>query len=223
MQQSATIRVGLVDHEDVVRLGLRTLIEREPDLRLTRECATGEEARRLIPGQVDVAVIADPLPDVYAITLCRELQSLSAMHVIMLASRWTEASLVASFEAGASACLPIDARAEGIVEGIRTAKAGGLMMGAGFDRILNPARTAESRDPIDSLTPSERNVLALVATGRTNREIGAALYLSEKTVKNYVSRILSKLSCGRRAEAASHFTRYQMAHGATSSLNGTSG
>ncbi len=205
--------MGVVDGQDLVRLGLRSVIEREPGLVLTRECLTGEEAVRQIPGNADVVVMADTLPDISGIALWQQLRTRAVVHVIMLAFHWTQQELQEALQAGVSACLPVDARAESIVEGIRTAKMGGLMVAmGGFDRVLRGSPTLDAGDPVDSLTPSERRVLVLVAKGMTNRQIGDALYLSEKTVKNYVSRILDKLGYARRAEAASHFTRYELAN-----------
>ncbi len=209
--RSNVVRIGLVDGQDLVRLGLRSVVEREPGLTLTRECVTGEEALRQIPGHADVVVMADTLPDVSGIALCRELRARSPLHVIMLASQWSRGELQEAIRAGVSACFPIDTRAESIIEGIHTAELGGLMVGmGGFERIMRGLEDLD--DPVDSLTPSERRVLTLVAKGMTNRQIGSALYLSEKTVKNYVSRILDKMGYARRTEAASHFTRYEYSH-----------
>lgn len=206
-QIANSVRVGLVDGQDLVRLGLRSLVERESGLILTRECVTGDEALRQIPGHADVVVMADTLPDISGIALCRELRARSPLHVIMLANHWSRTELQDALRAGVSACFPIDTRAESIIEGIHTAELGGLMVGmGGFERVV---RGIGPDDPVDSLTPSERRVLALVAKGMTNRQIGSQLYLSEKTVKNYVSRILDKMGYARRTEAASHFTRYE--------------
>lgn len=210
---SSPVRVGLVDGQDLVRLGLRSVVEHEPGLLLTRECVTGEEALRRIPGHADVVVMADTLPDISGIALCQELRARSPLHVIMLAFHWSQVELQEALRAGVSACLPIDARVESIIEGIHTAEMGGLMVGiGGFEQVVRGEPVFDPNDPVDSLTPSERRVLALVAKGMTNRQIGEALYLSEKTVKNYVSRILDKLGYSRRTEAASHFTRYEYAN-----------
>ncbi len=210
-QMSVQVRVGLVDGQDLVRIGLRSVVERDHSLRVVRECLTGREALSQLPGIVDVAVMADTLPDMSGVALCRELRTHASLHVIMLAPQWNRTDLQNAIEAGASACLSIDTRAEAIIEGIHTADVGGLMVGMeGFEQTI---QDWSHLDPVDTLTPAEFRVLVLVAKGMTNREIGAKLYLSEKTVKNYVSRILDKMGYARRTEAASHFTRYEYLYG----------
>lgn len=209
-----TIRVALVDDHEIVRLGLRNLIDRQPDLQVSVECSTGEEAIRAIPHQADVAVLDIRLPDVSGLDVCRRLRAEDPdLPVIMLTSFGTDDLVSQALDAGAAGYLLKETRGPMLLEGIRTVAQGGSLFSpsvtaAVFHRLRDPGAF---QDPVMTLSPQEQQVLQLIADGKTNREIGEHLFLSEKTVKHYVSSVLSKLGYARRSEAAAHWARYQAA------------
>ncbi len=211
-EDSTRIRVALVDDHEVVRLGLRNLIDRQPDLTVTCECDNGQEAIRRVPHQADVVVLDVRLPDVNGFEVCRRiLEDDPALHVIMLTSFGQDEMVLDAIRAGASGYLLKEARGQTVVEGIRTVAQGGSLFSPQvtatlFNRLKN---LPDPEDPVDTLTPHEQKILELISEGKTNKEIGLQLFLSEKTIKHYVSNILSKLGYTRRSEAAAHFARYR--------------
>jgi len=213
--QDAVIRVAIVDDHEVVRMGLKNLIDHQPDLRVVGDYATGREAIEHIPHAADVAVLDVRLPDVSGFEVCRAIKDRDErVQVIMLTSFGQDEMLVDAIDAGASGYLLKEARGHTVIEGIRTVAQGGSLFSPQVTAALfRRLRTAQGpADPIEELNDNEIKILALVAEGKTNREIGEQLYLSEKTVKHYVSNILSKLGYTRRAEAAAHYARYQSDH-----------
>ncbi|AEW05067.1 two component transcriptional regulator, LuxR family [Sulfobacillus acidophilus DSM 10332] len=205
------VRVAIVDDHEVVRVGLRNMIDRQPDLTVVAECATGTEAIQTLPHQTDVVVLDVRLPDISGFDVCRALKEADPkIQVIMLTSFGKEEMVLDAIDAGASGYLLKEARGHTVLEGIRTVAQGGSLFSpqvtnALFQRLRNGGRP---QDPIEELTDTEKKILELVAMGKTNREIGQELFLSEKTIKHYVSNILSKLGYTRRAEAAAHYARY---------------
>lgn len=211
----AIIRVAIVDDHEVVRMGLKNLIDHQPDLEVVGDYATGQSAIEHVPNNADVAVLDIRLPDVSGFEVCREIKERDErVQVIMLTSFGQDEMLVDAIDAGASGYLLKESRGHTVVEGIRTVAQGGSLFSPQVTAALfRRLRTAQGpSDPIEELNDNESKILALVAEGKTNREIGERLYLSEKTVKHYVSNILSKLGYTRRAEAAAHFARYQSEH-----------
>lgn len=210
----SALRVALVDDHEIVRLGIKNLIDRQSDLKVTVECSTGAEAIERIPHQADVTVLDIRLPDMSGLDVCRRLRAEDpALHVIMLTSFGTDDLVSQALDAGAAGYLLKEARGPMLLEGIRTVAQGGSLFSpsvtaAVFQRLRDPGAF---QDPITTLSPQERQVLELIAEGKTNREIGEQLFLSEKTVKHYVSSVLSKLGYARRSEAAAHWARYQAA------------
>jgi two-component system response regulator DevR len=208
------IRVLLVDDHDVVREGLRSLLSRSPDIEVVGEAGTAAaaeaEAARLEP---DVAVLDVRLPDGSGVEVCREIRSRRPeTHVLMLTSYADDEALFASILAGATGYLLKDTRATALLEAIRTAARGGSLLDPALtQRVFERLRTAATArtDPVAQLTEQEQRILGLIAEGKTNKEIAAEVYLSDKTVKHYVSNILSKLQLARRSEAAAFWARQQ--------------
>ncbi len=204
-----TIKVFLLDDHEVVRLGLRQLLDGEPDLEVVGEAATAAEAITRIPAlQPDVAVLDVRLPDGDGITVCREIRSVMEVPpaCLMLTSFSDDDALFTAIMAGAAGYLLKQVSGMDLVSAVRRLAAGESLLDpalttAVLDRLRRPAE--QDHDPrYESLTEQERKILDLIAEGRTNRQIAEKLFLAEKTVKNYVSGLLRKLDMDRRTEAA---------------------
>ncbi len=215
------MRIALVNDNDLIRLGLLRLIEGQDDLLVTAEFLSGRKALEALPDDTDVVIVAVELPDYSGFELCRRLSNTTHMAVMILIDRASEQMVFEAIEAGASGIFLVQSRADSILAGIRSVGHGqeSFIVGANGLHTWHRNDDLAAGAPVDTLSNSERKVLALVAQGLTNREIGHQLYLSEKTVKNYVSRILAKLGVSRRAEAASCYTLYQMSHRLHSSMS----
>jgi two-component system, NarL family, response regulator DevR len=210
------IRVFLLDDHEVVRRGIRELLFVEPDLTVVGEASTGEEAFEKV-GQTkpDVAVLDVRLgngdDDRGGIEACREIRSAYPdVSCIMLTSFADDDALFASIMAGAAGYVLKQIRGTDLVDGIRRVAAGESLLDPSVTaRVLDRLRNPPSDEPslIDQLTPQERRILDLIAEGKTNRQIGEAMYLAEKTIKNYVSNMLTKLGMSRRTEAAAYAAR----------------
>ncbi|MCL8207448.1 MAG: response regulator transcription factor [Actinomycetia bacterium] len=211
MPEGEPIRVAVVDDHEVVRVGLAELLNQEPDCRMVGEAGTVEEALRLMRSTpVDVLLLDIRLPDGSGVDVCRQWKAAQPdTHVIMLTSFGDDDLLFSSLEAGAAGYLLKNARGRTVLDAVRTVAQGGSILDpAVADKVLRRATTRNvPHDPLDDLTEQERRILELIAAGLTNREIGEQVYLSEKTVKHYVSNILSKLGLNRRAEAAAYLAR----------------
>ena len=206
-----TIRVFLLDDHEVVRRGLRDLLEAEDDLEVVGEAGTVAEALELVPSAgVDVAVLDVRLPDGSGVEVCRELRSdLPRVACLMLTSFADDEAIFASVIAGASGYVLKEIRGGELVTAVRTVAAGGSLLDPELTRQVMDrlAQQQRERARLDQLTPRERRILDLIAEGKTNRQIAGELYLAEKTVKNYVSNLLMKLGFSRRTEAAVYATR----------------
>jgi two-component system response regulator DevR len=205
------IRVLLVDDHDVVREGLRSLLSRSKDVEVVGEAGTAAaaiaEAERLQP---DVVVLDVRLPDGNGVEVCRDIRAARPeTRVLMLTSYADDEALFASIMAGAAGYLLKETRASALLEAIAgAAKGGSLLDPAMTQRVFERLRAgAPAADPLAQLSEQEQRILALIAEGKTNREIAAEVYLSDKTVKHYVSNILSKLQLARRSEAAAFWAR----------------
>lgn len=201
-----TIRVLICDDHEVVREGLRGLIGRQSGMSVVGDTATVAEAveaaARLAP---DVVIMDVRLPDGSGVEACRAIRDARPeTAVIMLTSYADDEALFASIIAGAAGYLLKQTRGQAVVDAITTVAAGRSLLDPDVTgKVLERVRLGRNEDPaLASLTDQERKVLEQLAEGKTNREIGLILFLSEKTVKNYVSRILEKLGLARRAEAA---------------------
>ncbi|MFB7428926.1 response regulator [Streptomyces hydrogenans] len=203
-------RVFLVDDHEVVRRGLRDLIDDEPDLRVVGEAGSADQALARGPAlRPDVAVLDVRLPDGDGIAVCRELRSrMPELACLMLTSFDDEDALLDAIMAGASGYVLKQIKGSDLVSAIRTVATGQSMLDpATTARLMRTLRDPETaRSPEDerlaALSERERSVLELIGEGLTNRQIAKALYLSEKTVKNHISRLLGKLGVERRVQAA---------------------
>lgn len=204
------IRVFLLDDHEVVRRGLTDLLDAEPDISVVGDADTVEHA--LVRGPAlrpHVAVLDVRLPDGDGITVCRELRSqMPELACLMLTSFDDEDALLDAIMAGASGYVLKQIRGSDLVSAVRTVASGQSMLDpATTARLMrslraDPAETPAVPPELASLSPRERDILALIGDGLTNREIGKKLYLSEKTVKNHISRLLAKLGVQRRVQAA---------------------
>ncbi|MEV5875385.1 response regulator transcription factor [Streptomyces sp. NPDC052101] len=203
------IRVFLLDDHEVVRRGLTDLLDAEPDISVVGDADTAEHA--LIRGPAlrpDVAVLDVRLPDGDGITVCRELRDrMPKVACLMLTSFDDEEALLDAIMAGASGYVLKQIKGSDLVAAVRTVASGQSMLDpATTARLMHslrtPAATPSLPSELAALSPRERDILALIGDGLTNREIGKKLYLSEKTVKNHISRMLSKLGVQRRVQAA---------------------
>ncbi|MBF6177180.1 Transcriptional regulatory protein devR (dosR) [Nocardia otitidiscaviarum] len=199
------VTVFLVDDHEVVRLGIRELIEDTDDLTVVGEAATCAEARRRVPSlRPDVAVLDVRLPDGSGVQLCRDLLA-AAPHLrcLMLTSFVDEESMVGAVLAGASGFLVKDIRGPELVAAVRAVAAGRSLLDDRATAVLmGKLREQAAPGPLSNLTDRERTVLAYLGQGLTNRQIARRMFLSEKTVKNYVSQLLSKLEVAGRTQAA---------------------
>lgn len=204
------IRVFLLDDHEVVRRGLTDLLDAEPDISVVGDADTVEHA--LVRGPAlrpHVAVLDVRLPDGDGITVCRELRSqMPELACLMLTSFDDEEALLDAIMAGASGYVLKQIRGSDLVSAVRTVASGQSMLDpATTARLMSslradPVETPSVPPELEGLSPREREILALIGDGLTNREIGKKLYLSEKTVKNHISRLLAKLGVQRRVQAA---------------------
>ena len=207
----AAVRVFLLDDHQVVREGVRRLLEAEADLVVVGEAATAAEALDRI-GAIgpDVAVLDVRLPDGDGISVCREVRSRHPeIACLMLTSFADDEALGQAVLAGAAGYVLKQIQGNELVASVRAVASGhSLIDAATTRRVVEELRRAhEANMGLERLTAREREVLELIAAGKTNRQIGAELYLAEKTVKNYVSNLLAKLGMGRRTEAAAYAAR----------------
>ena len=208
-----TVRVLICDDHEVVREGLRGLISRQTGMSVVGEAGTVAEgieaAARTKP---DVVIMDVRLPDGSGVEACRTIrEARPETKIVMLTSYADDEALFASIIAGASGYLLKQTRGQAVVDAITTVAAGRSLLDPDVTgKVLERLRESRAEDPaLLSLTDQERKVLAGLAEGKTNREIGEVLFLSEKTVKNYVSRILDKLGLSRRAEAAAYMAKHK--------------
>ncbi|MFD7624902.1 response regulator [Streptomyces sp. NPDC059851] len=203
------IRVFVVDDHEVVRRGLYDLLDAEPDITVVGDAATAEQALARGPAlRPDVAVLDVRLPDGDGITVCRELRSrMPGIACLMLTSFDDEEALLDAIMAGAAGYVLKQINGSDLLSAVRTVAGGQSMLDpATTARLMRSLRGPEPEEPADprlaALSERERAVLELIGEGLTNRQIAKRLYLSEKTVKNHISRLLGKLGVERRVQAA---------------------
>jgi DNA-binding NarL/FixJ family response regulator len=205
------IRVFLLDDHDVVRRGLRDLLEAEDDIEVVGEADTAELARRRISAlRPDVAVLDVRLPDGDGVEVCRDVRSAHPeVACLMLTSFSDDEALFDAVMAGAAGYLLKQVRENDLVTAVRTVAAGGSLMDpTTIQNVLNRVKAGTEDDQrLGVLTAQERKIFDLIGEGHTNRQIGDEVFLAEKTVKNYVSSILMKLGMERRTEAAAFAAR----------------
>ena len=203
----------IVDDHEVVRQGLAALLGRRPEFHVVAEAGTVAEAvaaaRKFRP---DLVIMDVRLPDGSGIEACREIRAeLPETRVVILTSYPDEDAVLSAIIAGASGYLLKQVRARDLVAALEAVGRGeSLLDPAVTGRVLERVRriaTADQPDELAQLTSQEQKILLLVAEGKTNKEIAADVFLSDKTVKNYVSSILAKLNLERRAQAAAYMAR----------------
>ena len=207
------MKVVLVDDHEVVRQGLKTLIDGQDDLDVVGEAGDVDNAIRQVGYHTpDVVVMDVRLPDGTGVEACREIRSRwPDVKVLMLTSYADEEALVSSIVAGASGYVLKRIDSDDLVDAVRRVGNGESLLDPNLtDRLFARIRGDEPDDPLLArLSPQERKILDLIAEGKTNRQIAEELFLAEKTVKNYVSNLLSKLEMSRRSEAAAYAARLQ--------------
>ncbi|GAB7028738.1 response regulator transcription factor [Streptomyces sp. NPDC021749] len=203
------IRVFLLDDHEVVRRGVRDLLNDEPDIEVIGEAGTAEQALVRVPAlRPQVAVLDIRLSDGDGVTVCRELRSrMPELACLMLTSFDDEEALLDSIMAGASGYVLKQIQGSDLVSAVRTVAGGQSLLDASattklMARLRGGRQEEEQPDGLQGLTQREREILALIGEGLTNRQIGQRLYLAEKTVKNHISRLLAKLGVERRIQAA---------------------
>jgi len=200
------VRVFLLDDHEVVRRGLRELLESEDDLEVVGEAGTAAEALARIPAtRPDVAVLDIRLPDGDGVEVCRDVRARHPeIHCLILTSYSEDEALFQAIMAGASGYLLKQVKGTDLVDGVRRVASGQSLLDPSVTAaVLERLRTGpETDERLGRLTDQERRILDLVADGLTNRQIAEQVHLAEKTVKNYVSNILSKLGMQRRTQAA---------------------
>jgi two-component system response regulator DevR len=200
------ITVFLLDDHEIVRRGIAHLIEAAPDIVVVGDAGTAAQAvARIALLRPQVAVLDGRLPEGSGIDVCREIRSsVPATRCIILTSYDDDDAILAAVMAGAAGYLLKEIKGSNLIEAIRQVAAGKSLLDPSVtERVLTRLRDGDQTDPrYGSLTARERDILVLVTEGLTNREIGERLFLAEKTIKNYVSVMLTKLGMARRAQAA---------------------
>ncbi len=203
---NTVIRVFLVDDHELVRRGIGALLNAEDDMEVVGEASTAAQARgRIRATRPDVAVLDVRLPDGSGIDVCRDIRSdLPDTRCLMLTGYDDDDAIYAAVLAGAAGYVIKDIRGSKLVDSVRAVAAGRSLLDPALNRrVVERIKERHDTDPrLDSLTMRERQILPLIAEGLTNREIGDRLGLAEKTVKNYLSGLLSKLGLQRRTQAA---------------------
>lgn len=205
------IRVFLLDDHEVIRRGIKDLLEDEDDIVVVGESGLAEEARRRIPAlRPDVAILDGRLPDGSGVDVCRDVRSVDpSIAALILTSFDDDDALFSAIMAGASGYLLKQVRSADLVETVRQVAAGKSMLDPAVTaQVLERIRTGpKANSAFEHLTNHERRILELIGEGMTNRQIGKEMHLAEKTVKNYVSSLLAKLGLESRTQAAILVTR----------------
>ncbi|MEV0490972.1 response regulator transcription factor [Streptomyces atratus] len=215
MREEGKIAVFLLDDHEVVRRGVHELLSVEDDIEVVGEAGTAADALVRIPAtRPDVAVVDVRLPDGSGVEVCREIRSLDdSIHCLMLTSYADDEALFDAIMAGASGYVLKAIRGSELLNAVRDVAAGkSLLDPVATARVLerlSERKKGRGDDKLASLTEQERKILDLIGEGLTNRVIGERLHLAEKTIKNYVSTLLSKLGMERRSQAAAYVARLQ--------------
>ncbi|MEV7865473.1 response regulator transcription factor [Streptomyces sp. NPDC088124] len=215
MHEEGKITVFLLDDHEVVRRGVFELLSVEDDIEVVGEAGTAADAMARIPAtRPDVAVLDVRLPDGSGVEVCREIRSRDeSVKCLMLTSFADDEALFDAIMAGASGYVLKAIRGNELLTAVRDVAAGrSLLDPVATARVLERLRTgnsAKADDKMAGLTDQERRILDLIGEGMTNRAIGERLHLAEKTIKNYVSSLLSKLGMERRSQAAAYVARLQ--------------
>lgn len=214
--KSARTTLLIVDDHEVVRQGLRTLLNLEPDFRVIGEAASVADAvTRTAHLRPSVVLLDVKLPDGSGVAACRQiLATTPATRVLMLTSFSEDAMVVEAVQGGAHGYALKDVRTTDLIQAIRTVASGqGYLDPRVAQQTLHWIRdrshtaVGHSQDRLTRLSPQERAILPLLAEGKTNKEIAMDLRLSDKTIKNYLANIFDKLQVRRRTEAVSWYIR----------------
>jgi DNA-binding NarL/FixJ family response regulator len=201
-----TVTVVLVDDHEIVRRGVRDLLDSDPTIEVVGEAGTYAEALARIPAlRPAVAVLDVRLPDGNGVELCRELRALMPeLRVLILTSFSDDEALFDAIMAGAAGYVLKQIRGDELLHAVQAVASGQSLLDPALTaRVLERLRHPPTEDPrLAALTDQERKILELIAEGLTNREIGERMFLAEKTVRNYVSSVLGKLGMARRTQAA---------------------
>jgi two-component system, NarL family, response regulator DevR len=215
--ETAPIRLLLVDDHEMVRVGLRTLLGKTKTIQVVGEAGTAVSAvKEAVHLKPDVVLMDLRLPDCSGVDACREIRAAcAATKVLFLTSYSEDDAVLSSVVAGASGYLLKEIGAAALIRAIESVATGQSILDPAVTRsvlermksIADPDESASDvhKDKKEPLSPQERRVLALVAEGKTNKEIATALELSDKTVKNYLSNIFQKLHVSSRAHAVTIF------------------
>jgi DNA-binding NarL/FixJ family response regulator len=215
-EATAPIRVLLVDDHSVVRMGLRTFFDMLDDIEVVGEASDGSEgvamARRLRP---DVVLMDLLMPNMDGVTAIGRIKAeMPETEIVTMTSFIEEEKVTAALEAGASGYVLKDAEADEVATAIRAAYGGEVHLDPQVARLL-AQRMRQKKDPAEELaeplTDREKDVLRLLGQGRSNKEIGAELFITERTARTYVSNILGKLGLASRTQAALWAVEHKLA------------
>ncbi len=217
VREDGKIKVFLLDDHEVVRRGVHELLSVEEDIEIVGEAGTAADALVRIPAtRPDVAVLDVRLPDGSGVEVCREVRSQDeGVKCLMLTSFADDEALFDAIMAGASGYVLKAIRGNELLSAVRDVAAGRSLLdpiatARVLERLRDGGRTGRGDDRLANLTEQERKILDLIGEGLTNRVIGERLHLAEKTIKNYVSSLLSKLGMERRSQAAAYVARLQV-------------
>jgi DNA-binding NarL/FixJ family response regulator len=207
------LRVSLIDDHEVVRAGLKALIDSQDDMTVVGEAGSVEEGvRRVGFDEPDVVVLDVRLPDGSGVEACRDIRErFPDVKVLMLTSFADEEALLAAIMAGAAGYVLKRVKSVELVDDIRRVGAGESLLDPEMtERLFARLRSGATEDPLlGQLTKQERTIVEHIASGLTNKQIADAMFLAEKTVKNYVSNVLAKMGMSRRSEAAAYVARVE--------------
>jgi DNA-binding NarL/FixJ family response regulator len=209
---ASTIRVFLLDDHELVRRGIRELLESEGDIVVVGESGSAQEASRRIPAlRPDVAILDGRLPDGSGIGVCRDIRSVDpTIKALILTSYDDDDALFAAIMGGASGYILKQVRGNDFVDTVRRVAAGQSTLDPAMTaQVLERVRNGPPKDKeLEGLTAQEQRILELIGEGMTNRQIAETMFLAEKTVKNYVSSMLAKLGLNSRTQAAIFATKH---------------
>lgn len=209
---AAPIRVFLLDDHEIVRRGIKELLEAEGDIVVVGESGLAQEATRRIPAlHPDVAILDGRLPDGSGIDVCRDVRSVDpSIKALILTSYDDDDALFSAIMAGAAGYILKQVRGNDFVDTVRRVAAGQSTLDPSVTaQVLDRVRNGPPRDKeLEALTAQEQKILELIGEGMTNRQIAESMFLAEKTVKNYVSSMLAKLGLTSRTQAAIFATKH---------------
>ncbi len=210
------VRVLIVDDHEVVRLGLRSLLEQQPTMEVVGEAATAAEAVALAESLLPDVVLMDiRLPGVSGVEACRQIKARNPRVRVLILTSYADGQLLTdAIVAGADGYILKQVGSDALITALERVAAGENLLDPALTRQvfsrLKEAREQEELLAFRGLSDQEMRILARIAEGKTNKEIGDELHLSEKTVRNYVSEILAKLGLSSRVQAAAYAARYHI-------------